>query len=91
MFVGVYRIANWAHLTNAHAVVGDKIIGGLKEAAEKFQKDAANDETSEESYNTARGLLLLAQMSSAGNLCDDKYTQVCCRFLCMSCSKYSFF
>lgn len=58
---GVYKIADWADLTNAHPVPGPGVIEGLKEVAEK--------------KNLARGLILLAQMSSKGNLATEDYTQ----------------
>jgi uridine monophosphate synthetase len=57
---GVHKIIEWAHITNAHCVPGDGVIKGLAKYGE--------------SYPEARGLLLLAQMSSAGNLMDKEYT-----------------
>ncbi|EGD82683.1 orotidine 5'-monophosphate decarboxylase [Salpingoeca rosetta] len=58
---GVHRIASWAHFTNAHALPGDGIVDGLRTAA-----GVEN-----------HGLLLLAQMSSAGNLLNKEYTSAC--------------
>lgn len=55
---GVYRIADWAHLTNAHLVPGPGIIAGLAKAG----------------VPKGRACLLLAQMSSKGNLCTEPYT-----------------
>jgi len=56
---GHHKIATWADFVNAHSLPGSGIVAGLKEAL---------------SCNPKAGLLLLAEMSSAGNLIDDGYT-----------------
>ncbi len=56
---GIYKIAEWADLTNAHTLPGPGIIEGLAAAGKKHH----------------RGLILLAEMSSAGHLMDQAYMQ----------------
>lgn len=58
---GVYQIAKWADITNAHGVTGAGIVQGLKAAAE-------------ETTSEPRGLLMLAELSSKGSLAYGEYT-----------------
>jgi uridine monophosphate synthetase len=52
---GIYKIAEWADLINAHTIVGPGIVSGLKKV------------------NQRSGLILLAQMTPAGNLFTEDY------------------
>lgn len=56
---GIYRIADWADVVNAHSLPGPGIIEGIAEAGR--QKN--------------RGLILLAEMSSSGHLMSPDYQQ----------------
>lgn len=56
---GLYRMVEWADLVTAHPVPGPGIIEALFQAAGSY----------------SRGLLLVAQMSSADTLTDDNYIQ----------------
>lgn len=58
---GPFRISDWAHLVTVHSLTGPSILQGLKSALDK---------TSEK-----RGVFLLAELSSAGSLITDTYTE----------------
>ncbi|HVV69657.1 MAG TPA: orotidine-5'-phosphate decarboxylase [Gammaproteobacteria bacterium] len=56
---GMYCIADWAHITNAHTLPGEGIINGLKEVG----------------LPRGNALLLIAEMSSSGHLMNADYQQ----------------
>ncbi|KAK3756837.1 hypothetical protein RRG08_048883 [Elysia crispata] len=56
---GVYHISEWADLINAHAVPGPGVIHGLKKIG----------------ASKGRACLLIAEMSSSGNLAKGSYSQ----------------
>ncbi|THH14884.1 hypothetical protein EW146_g5510 [Bondarzewia mesenterica] len=56
---GVHKIASWSHITNAHPVPGPSVITGLASVGRPL----------------GRGLLLLAEMSTAGTLARGAYTE----------------
>lgn len=60
---GVFHIIEWADIVNAHALPGPGIIDGLRE------------EVADYDLLDQRGVLMLAQMSSRGNLLDKAYTE----------------
>ncbi|CUS20958.1 LAQU0S02e02278g1_1 [Lachancea quebecensis] len=59
---GVYKIAQWADITNAHGVTGPGIVQGLKQAAQEATQEP-------------RGLLMLAELSCKGALAYGEYTK----------------
>lgn len=78
---GVHRILDWAHIVNSHVVSGPDVVRALKETAESWKMSQSQEEYRDDSeigdLPSARGLLLLAQMTSQGNFLDETYTSNC--------------
>lgn len=68
---GIYKIAQWADLINAHILPGPGIIEGLREACLEAELEHKLE------GGSSTKLLLLAQMSSKDNLLDKNYTKAC--------------
>ncbi|KAM4608423.1 uridine 5'-monophosphate synthase-like isoform 3-T4 [Polymixia lowei] len=56
---GIYQIASWSHIVNAHAVPGPGVVKGLSAVGQPLD----------------RGCLLIAQMSTQGSMATGEYTQ----------------
>ncbi len=65
---GIYRIADWANFVNVHVVPGPGIIEGIGRANEQI------------GGSLPRGVIILSQMSSEGNLATDDYTKKAVEF-----------
>ncbi|KAI8866172.1 Orotidine 5'-phosphate decarboxylase [Ramicandelaber brevisporus] len=63
---GVFRIASWAHIVNAHPLPGEGIVTGLRAGA--IQQSGSADKLD-------RALLLLADMSTSDSLFTPEYTR----------------
>lgn len=57
---GLYKIANWADLVTCHSLPGKGVVDGLKAGVGDYSN---------------KGVFLLAEMSSKGNLINPKYTK----------------
>eukprot|EP00486_Rosalina_sp_Unknown_P013243 CAMPEP_0201593858 /NCGR_PEP_ID=MMETSP0190_2-20130828/191352_1 /ASSEMBLY_ACC=CAM_ASM_000263 /TAXON_ID=37353 /ORGANISM="Rosalina sp." /LENGTH=251 /DNA_ID=CAMNT_0048053247 /DNA_START=1319 /DNA_END=2074 /DNA_ORIENTATION=- len=79
---GIYRISSWAHITNAHAIPGPGIIDGLKQISQQRDGDDKKEQNNNNNNNRTvnHGLLLLAEMSSKGNLATDNYTKTTVKY-----------
>lgn len=82
---GPLQIIHWAQIVNCHVFPGPDIITALESAAQTYQKNASTSTTStststsdpDSTITSARGLLLLAEMSSKGHLMTPAYTTTC--------------
>jgi orotidine-5'-phosphate decarboxylase len=69
---GLYRIAEWAHIINAHPIPGPSIVQGLMQVA---MGQKVTRHTNRYLQNGARGCLLISDMSTAKNLYTPEYRQ----------------
>ncbi|KAF4630039.1 hypothetical protein G7Y89_g8108 [Cudoniella acicularis] len=82
---GVHRIVDWAHIVNAHVISGPDVVRALQEAADSWGGEEINEDVGDAQESgsdtwklpSKRGLLLLAQMTSAGNFLNEEYTSNC--------------
>ena len=65
---GPFRISTWADLVTVHALPGPGVLQGLGNRVEIDSKYCDN---------RPKGALILAQMSTSGNLLSDEYSQKC--------------
>ncbi|TGZ55537.1 hypothetical protein CRM22_010376 [Opisthorchis felineus] len=65
---GVYRISTWCDLVTVHCLAGPGVFQTLRQI---------NKEIAEHGHNREFRALLVAQMSSKGNLLDSSYSQNC--------------
>ena len=65
---GPFRISSWADLVTVHALPGPGVLQGLEDR---------KDIDSSYSNDRQKGALILAQMSSSGNLLSDDYGKKC--------------
>nr|AAO49499.1 orotidine 5'-phosphate decarboxylase [Kluyveromyces marxianus] len=78
---GVYRIAEWSDITNAHGVTGAGIVAGLKQGAEEVTKEPrgllmlAVTKVMLWDNNTELWMKLLPELSSKGSLAHGEYTR----------------
>lgn len=56
---GIYHIADWAHITNAHSLLGNGAVEGLKKIG----------------LSKGNGLLLIGELSAKDNLITPQYTE----------------
>jgi uridine monophosphate synthetase len=61
---GVHRIGEWADLVTVHGLLGEGIVAALGEVIKEMGREG--------------GILLLAELSNAGNMIDENYTERCC-------------
>ncbi|XJO75470.1 hypothetical protein BDV3_006148 [Batrachochytrium dendrobatidis] len=70
---GIYHIADWADITNAHPLPGEGVVHGLKEVGLGL---------ADETNGVTRGLLLIAEMSSKGSLATGLYSDAAVQMAC---------
>ncbi|KAI5294770.1 orotidine 5'-phosphate decarboxylase, partial [Ascosphaera acerosa] len=74
---GALRISDWAHIVNCSVLAGEGIVEALEQSANGLRATSASSalgDAGADVGDNARGLLILAEMTSKGSLATGAYT-----------------